>query len=63
MSLVLIAYYGGADKLNGVLHDLTGIALFVVAVALLFVCDGFLGVSGAVLRKFRLSRKLSATGG
>jgi exosortase len=63
MSLVLIAYYGGADKLNGVLHDLTGIALFVVAVTLLFVCDGFLGVSGRLMRKLRSSKRLSAPGG
>ena len=53
LSLVLIAYYGGADKLDGVLHDLTGIALFVVAVTLLFICDGFLGVSGGLIRKLR----------
>jgi len=63
LSLVLIAYYGGADKLDGVLHDLTGIALFVVAVTLLFVCDGFLGVSGRLIRKLQSSKRLSGAGG
>jgi exosortase B len=43
-ALVLIAYYGGVDRLDGVLHDLTGIGLFIVAVALLFVFDAFLGL-------------------
>jgi len=33
---------------KGTLHDLTGIGLFVVAVALLFLFDGFLGPCGAV---------------
>jgi len=36
VTLVLIAYYGGVDLLEGTLHDLTGIGLFVVAVVLLF---------------------------
>lgn len=44
LTLVLIAYYGGIDLLEGPLHDLTGIGLFVVAVALLFLFDGFLGL-------------------
>ena len=39
-SLVLIAYYGGVDRMEGPLHDLTGVALFVVAVVLMFVADG-----------------------
>jgi exosortase B len=47
VALVLIAYYGGVDLLEGVLHDLTGIGLFVVAVVLLFLFDGFLGLCGA----------------
>jgi len=44
IALVLIAYYGGVDLLEGTLHNLTGIALFVVAVVLLFLFDGFLGL-------------------
>jgi exosortase len=43
ISLVLIAYYGGPDLLEGTVHDLTGIGLFVVAVILLFLFDAFLG--------------------
>jgi len=54
LTLVLIAYYGGVDKIEGPLHDLTGIALFIVAVILMFLCDGFLTVSsGFVRRVFR----------
>jgi exosortase len=50
LALVLIAYYGGVDLLEGTLHDLTGIGLFVVAVALLFLFDGFLGLCGFLFR-------------
>jgi exosortase B len=50
LALVLAAYYGGIDAVEGTLHDLTGIGLFVVAVALLFLFDGFLGL---VARLFR----------
>ena len=52
IGLVLIAYYGGPDKLEGVVHDLTGIGLFAVAVILLFLMDVFLGLCGALLRRF-----------
>ena len=44
ITLVLIAYYGGVEKIEGVLHDFTGILLFVVAVALMFACDGLIGL-------------------
>jgi exosortase B len=44
MTLVLIAYYGGVDRLDGIVHDLTGIGLFVVALLLMFLLDGFLGL-------------------
>jgi exosortase len=47
MTLVLIAYYGGPDLLEGIVHDLTGLGLFVVAIILLLLFDGFLGVCGA----------------
>ena len=43
-SLVLLAYYGGIDAIEGFLHDLTGLGLFVVAVGLMFLFDGFLGL-------------------
>lgn len=55
IALVLIAYYGGVDLLEGALHDLTGIGLFVVAVALLFLFDGFLGLCGQL---FVLGRRM-----
>ncbi len=48
IALVLIAYYGGVDLLEGTLHDLTGIGLFVVAVILLFLFDGVLGLCGTL---------------
>jgi exosortase B len=44
LSLVLIAYYAGIDAVEGVVHDLTGIGLFVVAVVLMFLFDGFLSL-------------------
>jgi exosortase B len=53
LALVLIAYYGGIDRLAGPLHVLTGIGLFVVAVILLVTFDGLLGIGTAV---FGLSR-------
>ena len=53
MALVLIAYYGGVELIDGVLHDLTGIALFIIALVLVFVCDGLLGLLGAVARRMR----------
>jgi exosortase len=53
ITLVLIAYYGGPDLLEGMVHDLTGIGLFVVAVVLLFTLDGLLGLLGLALRRLR----------
>jgi len=44
VALVLIAYYGGADKIEGPLHDLTGIALFIVAVLMMLLCDGLISL-------------------
>jgi exosortase B len=55
-ALVLIAYYGGIDALEGTLHDLTGIGLFVVAVVLLFLFDGLLSLL-APLFKFKPTSK------
>jgi exosortase B len=54
--LVLIAYYGGVDRLDGILHDLTGIGLFIVALILLFLLDGFLSLCSIALR---FARKIS----
>lgn len=50
LALVLVAYYGGIDLVDGMLHDLTGIALFVFAITLLFIFDGLLGLVGAIGR-------------
>jgi exosortase B len=44
LALVLFAYYGGIDAVEGTLHDLTGIGLFVIAVTLMFLFDGLLGL-------------------
>jgi exosortase len=52
-ALVLIAYYGGPDLLEGVVHDLTGISLFVIALLLMFVFDAFLGVCIRIVRRLR----------
>jgi exosortase B len=53
LTLVLMAYYGGPDLIEGTVHDLTGIGLFVVAVILLFAFDGLLGICGATLGRRR----------
>jgi len=61
ITLVLITYYGGIDLLESV-HDLTGIGLFVAAVALLFLFDGFLGLCSALFFSVRArltSRRVS----
>jgi exosortase B len=59
VALVLIAYYGGVEKIEGVLHDLTGIALFIVAVVLMFICDGLISVVGDVIGRLRRWRTTS----
>ena len=40
--LVLGSYYLGVDRIEGLFHDLTGIALFVFALGLFFFLDGLL---------------------
>ena len=51
LALVLMAYYGGPDLIEGTVHDLTGIGLFVVAVLLLFTFDGILGLCASMLKR------------
>jgi exosortase B len=51
LTLVLITYYFGVDKIEGVIHDLTGIALFIVAVALMLICDGLINLVGGRVSK------------
>jgi exosortase B len=53
LALVLIAYHGGVDRLEGFLHDFTGIGLFVVALALLFLFDVVLGAAAKLYRRSR----------
>ena len=53
LALVLMAYYGGPDFIEGIVHDLTGIGLFVVAVVLLFLFDGTLGFLASMFSRFR----------
>jgi exosortase B len=53
ISLVLIAYYGGVDKIEGVVHDLTGIALFIIAIGLMFLCEGLISMGGGFIRRTR----------
>jgi exosortase B len=53
IALVLIAYYGGIDQVEGSLHELTGIGLFIVAVVLMFLFDGFLSFIALLLRRLR----------
>lgn len=64
VTLVLIAYYGGVDLLEGPLHELTGLGLFVVAVLLLLLFDALLGGLAALMRQFggwgRKNRALAA---
>ena len=53
------ARLGGVDRLEGTLHDLTGIGLFVVAVILLFLFDAILGLFTVLVHKL-LRRSRSA---
>jgi exosortase B len=53
LALVLIAYYAGIDAVEGLYHEVTGIALFVVAVLLLFLLDACLSAIESWWRKFR----------
>jgi exosortase B len=56
-SLVLIAYYGGVDAIEGPFHEATGIALFAVALLLFLVLDGLIG---GVIVLARMLRHMSA---
>jgi exosortase/archaeosortase family protein len=51
VSMVLIAYYGGVEILEGFIHDLTGIALFVVAVGLMLLCDVAISILARAFRR------------
>jgi exosortase B len=57
VSMVLIAYYGGVETLEGFVHDLTGIALFIVAVGLMLLCDGAISILARAFRRKQSSEK------
>ena len=50
ITLVLGAYYLGVDRIEGLFHDLTGIALFVFALLLFFLLDRVLVGFGLLFR-------------
>src|SRR5713101_401133 len=56
VSLVLIAYYGGVEMIEGFIHDLTGIALFIVAVVLMLLSDGLISVVGRAIQRKQSSK-------
>ena len=51
VALVLGAYYLGVDTIEGLFHDLTGIALFVFALVLFFVLDSVIIGAGLIAGK------------
>jgi len=51
LTLVLAAYYFGVDNIEGLFHDMTGIALFIFALVLFFVLDGVLISAGFLARR------------
>jgi exosortase len=51
LTLVLGAYYLGIDTIEGLFHDLTGIALFVFALLLFFFLDSSLVGTGFLIRR------------
>ena len=51
LALVLGAYYLGIDTIEGLFHDLTGIALFVFALVLFFLLDNALIGAGFLIRR------------
>ncbi|QND70446.1 exosortase [Tardiphaga robiniae] len=59
LTLVLLAYYGGVDLIEGPLHEITGIGIFVVAVILLFLFDMTLGLMASLF----VNRKRPFAGG
>ena len=51
LALVLGSYYFGVDRVEGLAHDLTGIALFVLALVLFFLLDSVLIGAGYLYRR------------
>ena len=55
LALVLGAYYFGVDTIEGLFHDMTGIALFVFALVLFFLLDTVLIGASFLARRARAS--------
>ena len=55
VALVLGAYYFGIDAVEGLFHEMTGIALFIFALGLFFFLDGVIIGAGYIVRTARLS--------
>jgi exosortase len=53
VALVLTAYYCGITKMEGVFHSLTGITIFMLAIALMLLLDGILSALITAFRKIR----------
>jgi exosortase len=53
LTLVLLAYYAGVDALEGSLHGLTGIGLFILALTLFYLFDKLLALFGVLSRWMR----------
>jgi exosortase B len=58
LALVLGSYYFGVDRIEGLFHDLTGIALFVFALFLFFLLDSVMIAIG-----FLVTKALRSSGG
>jgi exosortase B len=52
LALIMLAYYGGEDYVEGLFHDLTGFLLFAVALLLFFMLDGVLIALTALFKVF-----------
>ncbi len=57
LALVLGSYYFGVDRVEGLFHDLTGIALFVFALVLFFLLDSVLIGAGYLIRRATLGSR------
>jgi exosortase/archaeosortase family protein len=51
LALVLGAYYFGVDRIEGLFHDATGLALWVFALILFFLLDRALVVVGLLIHR------------
>jgi exosortase/archaeosortase family protein len=51
LALVLGSYYLGVDNVEGLFHDVTGIALFVFALVLFFLLDSLLVGAKYLIRR------------